>query len=77
MPGRRPSAPRAPRPRARPPQVRDADNTFALAAAAAPGSGGYYVGGRAARPVGPAADARVQDELWALWEQQTGGPFTV
>lgn len=53
----------------------EADNTFRLASGAAPGSGGYYVSGRAARPVGPAADERVQDELWALWERQAGQEF--
>lgn len=55
--------------------MRDANNTFALATGGSGGSGRYFVGGREARPVAPAADEPLQERLWALWEEQTGQAF--
>ncbi|KAI8474156.1 MAG: short-chain dehydrogenase-like protein [Monoraphidium minutum] len=56
-------------------EVGDANNTWSLAAAPGGESGAYRVGGRAARPVPAAADAGLQERLWALWEEQAGERF--
>ncbi|GBF93593.1 hypothetical protein Rsub_06313 [Raphidocelis subcapitata] len=58
-------------------EVRDANNTFELAADPGPRglSGQYYVSGRASRPVPAARDEALQERLWALWERQTGRQF--
>lgn len=56
-------------------QVQDADNTWHLATAPGGESGAYFVGGRKSRPVAEAADAALQDRMWALWEEQTGQRF--
>jgi hypothetical protein len=58
-------------------QVRDANNTFELAADPGPRglSGQYYASGRASRAVPAAQDEGLQERMWALWERQTGRPF--
>lgn len=59
-------------------EVGDADCTYRLAAVdAGAGSGRYFIGGREARPVAPATDAALQDELWARWERETGQAFEI
>jgi len=53
-------------------QVRDANNTFQLAADPGPcgENGAYFIGGRKSRPVAAAADEKLQDAMWKLWEEQ-------
>lgn len=58
--------------------VAEADHTFALAsddAALLNNCGAYFIGRRPSRPPACCDDPGMQDALWQLWEQQTGGAF--